>query len=259
MNGTVHAMSQDQCDEVFELGEAVVVLDAEFRIRRVNRAQERISRRPRSETVGRTLWELWPGAADPERASYRAFQRCMRERVTVHVDESYYAPLDLWTQARVEPLEDGGIAVFFRDISEQRRAERALSGAQVALADQKELFRAIIDGTPSLIVAFDAEGKVLFVNETAARFHGLPKEALVGKDPSVGLRPEDAARVPTSRRRSRRSSTRATVKNGRGRRSLRSRRQARCRGAPRSACGRSRRWRPWVSSPGVWRTTSTTC
>ncbi|MFO0712095.1 MAG: PAS domain-containing protein [Sandaracinus sp.] len=190
-----------EMDEVFELGEGVLVLDAEFRVRRVNRAQERISRRPRSETLGRSIWELWPGSADPERPAYRAYQRCMRERVTVYVDESYYAPLDLWIQARVEPLEDGGIAVFFRDISEQRRAERALMGAEDALADQKELFRAIVDGTPSLIMAFDAQGKILFVNETAARFHGLPKEAVIGKDPTVGLLPEDAARVSAAHRR----------------------------------------------------------
>jgi two-component system cell cycle sensor histidine kinase/response regulator CckA len=191
----------DGPDEVFELGEAVLVVDPEFRVRRVNRAQERISRRPREETLGRTVWELWPGAADPERASYRAYHRCMRERVTVHVEESYYAPLDLWIKARVEPLRDGGIAIYFQDISEQRRAERALSGAEEALADQKELLRAIIDGTPSLISAFDAEGKILFVNETTSRFHGLPKEALIGKDPTVGLRPEDAARVSAAHRR----------------------------------------------------------
>ena len=191
----------DGSDEVFELGEAVLVLDPEFRVRRVNRAQERISRKPRQETLGRTVWELWPGAADPERPAYRAYQRCMRERVTVHVEESYYAPLDLWIEARVEPLRDGGIAIYFQDISEQRRAERALSGAEEALADQKELLRAIIDGTPSLIMAFDAEGKILLVNETASRFHGLPKEAVIGKDPTVGLRPEDAARVSAAHRR----------------------------------------------------------
>ena len=188
-------------DEVFELGEAVVVLDAAFRVVRVNAAQERIDRKPRAETLGRSVWEIWPEAADPSRPAYRAYHRCMRERVTVHLDESYYAPLDLWTQARIEPLRDGGIAIYFRDISEQRRAERALSGAETALADQKELLRAVIDGTPSVIVAFDAEGKILFVNETAARIRGLPKEAVIGKDPTVGLAPEDAARLLAAHRR----------------------------------------------------------
>jgi signal transduction histidine kinase len=37
----------------------------------------------------------------------------------------YYAPLDLWTEVRGYPTAEG-IAVFFRDVSEERRSEAAL-------------------------------------------------------------------------------------------------------------------------------------
>ena len=46
----------------------------------------------------------------------------MEERVEAHFVE-YYAPLDLWTEVDALPASDGGIDVFFRDVSERMRAE----------------------------------------------------------------------------------------------------------------------------------------
>ena len=38
--------------------------------------------------------------------------------------EEYYPPLDLWVGMSVHPTSEGGLAVFFRDISERKRAEQ---------------------------------------------------------------------------------------------------------------------------------------
>lgn len=108
--------------EVMEHGDALLVLDADFRITLVNENQERISGTRREESLGRILWETWPLAANPQSRYWAEYHRAMRERVPAHFEE-YYPPMDLWTDVSVYPTQDGGIAVFFRDISERKRQE----------------------------------------------------------------------------------------------------------------------------------------
>ncbi len=109
--------------DLLELGDALCVLDSEFRIIRVNAAQERITGIPRSQSLGKSHWELFPDSARPDSPLWIEYHRCQRERVSATF-EVYYEPLDLWSHVTVHPTSQGGIAIFFRDLSAQRRSER---------------------------------------------------------------------------------------------------------------------------------------
>ncbi len=113
---------------VLEHGDAFLAVDANFRIVLVNETQERLSGKPRNETLGRVLWEVFPEAADPDRRYWSEVHRVMRDRVASRFEE-YYAPLDLWTSVSAFPTRQGGIALFVRDVSELKRTERALRDA----------------------------------------------------------------------------------------------------------------------------------
>ncbi|QRK08793.1 response regulator [Archangium violaceum] len=108
--------------EVLEHGDALIVLDKDGRVVLVNSNQERISRKPRDETLMRRVCDLWPLLADPKTKFWSEYQRAMRERVPVHFEE-FYAPMDLWVDVSVYPTKEGGLAAFFRDISERKRKE----------------------------------------------------------------------------------------------------------------------------------------
>ena len=114
--------------ELIDLGDAFCEVDRDFRVVQVNANQERLSRTPRAASIGRTLWEVWPDAARPGSRYGREYRRCMEERVPVQFDD-YYEPLDLWTSITAYPIGGGGIAIFSRDISGQKRAEAALRDA----------------------------------------------------------------------------------------------------------------------------------
>src|SRR5512142_2727148 len=109
-------------DEPLEHGDGLVELDSSWVIVRVNAAQERTTGKPRSETLGRIFWEVWPEVADPSGAQWRAYHRCMEERVPVEL-EDYYAPFDASFHITAYPTSTGGIAVSFRDVTKQKRAE----------------------------------------------------------------------------------------------------------------------------------------
>ncbi len=164
--------------ELLELGDAFFELDRDWRIVRVNRRQEQLSRKPRTETVGRTFAEVWPELATPQSRYWREYDRCMRERVPVQFQD-YYAPLHLWTGVTAYPVSTGGIAVFFRDITKMKEAERE----QARLAS-------IIAGTDDAIISKNLDGIVETWNAGAERLFGYGADEIIGRPMSVLLPPD---------------------------------------------------------------------
>ena len=114
-----------QLREVLEsMGDGFFSLDPAFRITDVNGKFVEASGKPREETVGRALWDLFPRAATPGSQFDREYRRCMNERVEVHF-VVHQPEEDAWTDIRAFPTADGGIAVFFRDVSAEQRQEAA--------------------------------------------------------------------------------------------------------------------------------------
>jgi two-component system CheB/CheR fusion protein len=117
-----------QAAALLELGDALLELDAQWRVVRVNGRQERLSGRPRSATVGRLAREAWPELARAESAARRELERCMRERVPVWFEDEV-GPQPLWLDVTAYPTGGGGVVAFLRDATERRRAEQAARDA----------------------------------------------------------------------------------------------------------------------------------
>ncbi len=166
--------------ELLELGDAFFELDRDWRILRVNARQEALSRKPRAETVGRTFAEVWPELANEGSRYWREYARCMAERVPVQFSE-YYAPLDLWTGVTAYPTSTGGIAVFFRDLSAQKRLQL-----------EQERLAEIVRSSDDAIVSKDLDGVVLTWNPGAERLFGYAAEEMIGQ-PIARLLPPDRA------------------------------------------------------------------
>lgn len=113
--------------EVLEtMSDAFFTLNRDWIYTYINAEGARLVRHTRAELIGRKILDVFPEAA--ESAFYTAYERCFRDRVTVEVDERY-EPLDTWFSARVFPTPDG-LAVFYRDVTDQKRLEAQLLQAQ---------------------------------------------------------------------------------------------------------------------------------
>lgn len=80
------------------------------------------------DLVGEVIWQAFPDAVGGP--LWQAYTRCMAARVPTEADQ-YYAPLSRHFAARAFPAEDGGITVFFNDVTETRRTAQALAESEV--------------------------------------------------------------------------------------------------------------------------------
>ena len=113
------AESRSQVTTILEsISDAFFAVDRDWRFTYVNQEAERLMRRSARELLGKRLWEAFaPG--EPALIA-QELERAMKEHVTVSCVE-YYAPYRAWVEVRSFPASDG-LAVYFRDVTDERRA-----------------------------------------------------------------------------------------------------------------------------------------
>jgi diguanylate cyclase (GGDEF)-like protein/PAS domain S-box-containing protein len=104
------------------MSDSFYTLDRDWRFTFVNRHAERMLERRGDELLGRIVWEAFPATVGT--AIEREYRRAMEDDVTVEF-EFFYDPLGICFRIRAYPSAQG-LAVYFRDVTEQRRAADAL-------------------------------------------------------------------------------------------------------------------------------------
>ena len=151
------------------MAEGFGLLDREFRVVDINVEGLRLEERPREAIIGKTHWEAWPGTEDSELG--RLYKRAMAERVPVSLDHHYVWPdgHEAWLEMRAYPTDDG-LALFWRDVTDRKRAEIALErneafSREVLAASQDCIKVLTLDGR--LEVMSEGGRRALFINDIA--------------------------------------------------------------------------------------------
>jgi PAS domain S-box-containing protein len=113
------------------------VLDTEWRVRYINHAGAEQVGRTVDTLLGRVLWDEFPDAVGTP--FHDLYHRVMRDRVRDHV-EAFFAPLDRWFRVEVFPAPVG-IAVFYRDVTDNRRTLDALWQSRQRLEHAQRIAR----------------------------------------------------------------------------------------------------------------------
>jgi len=107
--------------------DGLAVLDREWRYTYINaQGAQMIGVRP-EELLGKSLWDLFPLAADSDFG--RAYRRAVDTRKPTHVTSYYPEPLNAWIECHCYP-SDHGLSVFFRNVSEKKQTETALRASE---------------------------------------------------------------------------------------------------------------------------------
>ena len=152
--------------------DAFMTLDAHWRFVFVNEETERRLGRPRSELIGRSLWEVYPGGEGDELQTQ--LRRAMHQRISVEY-EVFYPSWQRWMADRAYPTADGGLAVYSRDITKRKKAEEALreSEQKFLLLFEKAAFGAAVATLP--------DGRFVDVNEGFEKMFGFAREEVIGR------------------------------------------------------------------------------
>jgi PAS domain S-box-containing protein len=185
----------DQAAGILErMGDAYSVLDGKFVIRSVNAAAERLLGLPREQLVGRSHWAAFPASEDAPIG--QALRRVVAEGTEQHLRHHYTGDgYDLHLEVDAYPTDAGGVAMFWRDVTERIRTQHALRESE----DRRLLgleAAGIGDWT------YDVATGVLDCSPQARAMHGVgPDEPVTVHLHDRLIHPEDRAAVQAARAR----------------------------------------------------------
>lgn len=171
---------QSLVDVLESMSDAFFSVDKNWIITRVNAQQEKLSAMKRQDQVGKDLRQIHFRTPEERTSKFAInYEKAMADRIPIQFEE-FYKPRDLWTHLRVYPTPDGGMAVFFTDITMQKNASR--------LADaEKQKFEAIFLDSPASMALLRSENSTFVFEKTNQKY-----QEIVGGRDVIGKRLHDA-------------------------------------------------------------------
>lgn len=152
------------------LPDALLLLDGDWKITYANRMARRVSRIEDKNLRRETLWELYPEIVGTD------LERVYREVVATGAEQTvssfYYDPFGVWFDLRILPFQEG-VAVHYRDVTEQRAAQAERDAAA-------EQLQRVFDVTTDAVFSLDRDWRVTFLNRMAEQLLSATPD-LLGK------------------------------------------------------------------------------
>ena len=147
----IHGLAEQLTRTLESITDALVTVDAQWRYTYMNGQAERVLGRQRAELLGQNMWEVF---AEGIGTAYESrYKEAMRERRTVEF-EAYYAPMGRWIENRVYPAPDGGITIYFRDVTDRREVQEEILRLNVELEHRVRQRTAQLELTNQELQAF---------------------------------------------------------------------------------------------------------
>jgi len=153
-----HEQLQKQSSQIENIlgsiSESFCLLDASWQIRYWNAAAERTTGKNREEVMDKFMWDVFP-----QRAGSTLYDNChevMQTRKATSFE--HYSAEGTWFYNSVYPNNDGGLTIYFKDITGRKKAENEV------LAIKNNQY-ALINATKDLMWSVDREYKLISANK----------------------------------------------------------------------------------------------
>ena len=156
------AEASNRNTEILEsIDDGFFALDADWRMTYVNAEAEQVLQRRREDLLGQIIWDALPEVRGT--AFQSEFERSRRDDVTVQFTE--VGPVSgKWNDVRAFPYKDG-LTVYFRDVTEEKRAE-------AALRESEERLRLVSHATKDTVWDWDLRSEAIAMNAAFTEVFG---------------------------------------------------------------------------------------
>lgn len=166
-------LSEERAQYILEsIQDGFLSLDPAFDVAAVNGAAEKMLGKKRADLVGVSLWDIFPKQAGTPTAIN--FRRTMTERESMrseYLDDKTHR----WFEITSYPSTEGGITVFFRNIT-----RRKLDGDALRLSEER--FRVALKQSPIAVFNLDRELRVTWIYNALAALASDPAEGSHASD-----------------------------------------------------------------------------
>ena len=169
------------------IGDAFFSIDREGTVQYWNQVAEDVLQIPKASILGRNVWAVFESSISSR--SYNYYHEALASG-KVKRFEDYYKPLNKWFDISAYPSE-GGLSVFFKDITLRKTAEKELEAQAKALQLSHQRYSDLFQLSPLPKFVFATKTlRFLDVNKAAVEHYGYSHEeflAMTLRD----IRPEE--------------------------------------------------------------------
>jgi PAS domain S-box-containing protein len=187
-------------DLLANISDGFIALDNEWRFTHLNAAAERMLQRKADQVIGRTVFNTLD--LDPDDPFQLGYLESKQSGEPVAFS-AYSKRYGVWFEVRGHP-HSGGYTVFCRDVTEERRAHRALLESKRKLETVRALNQRIFETSVDLILVVDRQGNIAEISPSARAILGYRSEEMVGRSAADFLYPADLESTKSEMRTARR-------------------------------------------------------
>lgn len=159
------------------ISDAFFAVDSSWIVTYMNQQASVLLERPRDTVLGKNLWEAFPQAINSE--FHRHYEVALQLQQTSRF-EAFYPPLEKWFDVSAYPIPDG-LAVYFRDVTNERARQQHLRLIDAALSRQND----VVMITEADVLDAPDGPRIVYVNDAFERLTGYSKGEAIGRTPRL--------------------------------------------------------------------------
>lgn len=169
-----------ELSHVFErVSDAFVAFDADWNYTYLNKKAGEVIGRSPEQLIGKNIWREFPEKLDEP--LYRQYFEVMETQEPKRI-EAWNSLYNAWFEVLFYPSPDG-LSVYFRNITDKKRAEQSLEEA-------RKRYERIMETVQEGIWHIDENTRTTYVNRYLSKLLGYPTEEIVSKSPLEFITPQ---------------------------------------------------------------------